>query len=253
MRKEIIREQFNKQAERFAQFELTRNETIFRFIVEFCQFKGSDTLLDVACGSGAFVSFCSTILKHAVGVDISDELIKHAKCNSDIAKLSNTNFFCCDVEKLPFPDASFDVVTCRSAFHHMENRGIVMGEIARTAKKGGKICIQDMISYECSDVNDFFERMEKCIDLSHFRALSKTDIKNLFAAKNIKTERVFETVLTHNLNDYVRHAYQSKSQLDRLSEIVSAGLNFPAISEFLFERDRNIYFKRSGLVIYGKA
>lgn len=253
MRKEIIREQFNKQAERFAQFELTRNEAIFRFIIDFCQFKESDTLLDVACGSGAFVSFCSSILKHAVGVDISDELIKYAKSNSDTAKLSNTNFLCCDVEKLPFPDASFDVATCRSAFHHMENCDLVIGEIARTVKKGGKICIQDMTSYEHSNVNEFFERMEKCIDLSHFRAVSTMDIKNLFASKNIKTERVFETVLTHNLNDYIGHAYQSKSQLDILSEIVSAGLNDAVISEFLFERDQNIFFKRSGIVIYGKV
>ena len=57
MRKEIIRKQFNKQAKRFAQFELTRNEAIFKFITDFCELNENDTLLDVACGSGTFAIF----------------------------------------------------------------------------------------------------------------------------------------------------------------------------------------------------
>lgn len=251
MRKEIIRKQFNKQAEKFARFELTRNETIFKFITDFCEFSEHDTLLDVACGSGAFAIFCASKLKHVVGIDISDELIRYAKNHVAAGKLSNIDFFCGDVEKTSFPDSSFSITSCRSAFHHMDNCDRVLKEMARCVNSGGKICIQDMTAYQQDNVNEFFEEMEKEIDLSHFRALTSKEIQGLFGANNIKIEKIFEAVLTHNLGEYIGHAHQSQKQLDALAELVSVGLNDHAISEWLFYEDGDIQFKRGGIIICG--
>lgn len=251
MRKEVIRKQFNKQAKQFARFELTRNKTIFQFIVDFCKLNENDILLDVACGSGAFAVFCAEMLTHVTGIDISNELIKYAKKHAEELKLANAEFIRGDVEKLPFPDSSFSVVSCRSAFHHIENGDLVLKEMIRCVKKGGKICIQDMISYEQANVNNFFERMDKLIDSSHFRALSSQQIKALLVANNIKIESAFETTLTHNLNEYIGHAYQSQEQSEALKTWVNGGLKDASIAEFLFLKDGEICFKRSGIVIYG--
>jgi len=253
MGKEIIRQQFNIQAEQFARFELTRNKAIFQFIFDFCKFGKNDTLLDIACGSGAFAVFCAQKLKQVTGVDISDELIKYAKKYAGEAQLGNIEFFCCDVEKLPFPDASFSIVSCRSALHHMVNSDCVLKEMVRCVKKGGKICIQDMIAYEQAKVNDFFEKMDKLTDISHFQALSSQQIRELLVANNIKIENIFETTLTHNLKEYSGHAYQSQEKSEALKAWIREGLNNPELAEFLFCKDGNIYFKRSGMVIYGTA
>jgi ubiquinone/menaquinone biosynthesis C-methylase UbiE len=251
MEKEAIRHQFNKQAQQFAGYELTRNETIFQFTFDFCEFQQNDTLLDVACGSGVFAIFCADKLQHATGIDISDKLIKYAKKHAEELRLANVEFIRGDVEGLPFPDASFSIVSCRSALHHMKNCNRVIKEMARCAKNSGKICIQDMTAYQQSNMNEFFEEMEKEIDLSHLRALTSKEIQELFSASNIKIEKIFEAVLTHNLNEYIGHAHQSRKQLDALEELISIGLNDHAISEWLFYEDGNIQFKRSGIIIWG--
>ena len=251
MEKDAIRQQFNIQAEQFARFEMTRNETIFQFTFDFCEFQQCDTLLDVACGSGAFAVFCAGRLRHAKGIDISDELIKYAKKHAEELKLANAEFIRGDVEKLPFPESSFSIVSCRSGFHHMENCNRVIQEMARCATKGGKICIQDMTAYQQPGVNKFFEEMDKEIDPSHFRALTSAEIQQLLSANNIEIEKIFEAVLAHNLSEYIGHAHQSKKQLDALTELISTGLNDRAMSEWLYLEDGNIQFKRGGIIIYG--
>ena len=148
MRKEIISEQFNKQVEQFAHLELTRNEKIFKFITDLCEFKKDEMILDVANGSRAFTSYCSNKVRQVVGADISDGLLKYAKENFGKATILHPDFLCCDVENLPFPDNTFDTATCRSAFHHMAKPETVLRKMVRTLKKGGKICIQDMQAYE---------------------------------------------------------------------------------------------------------
>lgn len=91
------------------------------------------------------------------------------------------------------------------------------------------------------------------MDVSHYRALSIREIKELFAAEGVEIENALEAVLTHSLEECVGHAHQTEDQLDMLSDIIEAGLDDPAISKFLFQKDKTIYFKRSGALIYGRV
>lgn len=252
MDKKFIKQQFNKQAEHFARFGLTQNEDIFKFTFDFCKFVPDDILLDVACGSGAFVNFCANHLKASFGVDLSDELISYAK--KYVGPFSKSPIFLCgDVEHLPFPESSFTVATCRSALHHMENPNRVIQEMVRASKKAGKICLQDMTTYDEPRINEFFEEMEKLVDPSHHRTLTTDEIKQLLVEQNVNIVNVFETTLTHNLHEYFGHAFQTERQIDLLAELISTGLSDPALSDFLFEKEKTLFFKRSGLVIYGEA
>ncbi len=250
MNKAFIRHQFNRQAEQFANFKMTRSETIFRFIHDFCEFKSDDRLLDVACGSGAFVNYCAKRLKAAVGADLSDELIRLAKRDQNSQVSEASLFLCGDVEYLPFPDNSFSLVTCRSALHHMEKPHRVLKEMKRVVSDDGKVCIQDMTSFSDPVADAYFEKMEKLVDQSHHRTLRPSEIKQLLISQDLQIENIFETTLTHNFFEYVGHALQNEAQLDALSELIRIGISDPVISPFLFEKDEILQFKRSGVVCY---
>jgi ubiquinone/menaquinone biosynthesis C-methylase UbiE len=49
-----------------------------------------------------------------------------------------------DGSRLPFADATFDLVLCNSVLHHLEQPVRLFGEIARVAAPGGAILVRDL-------------------------------------------------------------------------------------------------------------
>src|SRR5262245_45255619 len=75
-------------------------------------------ILDVGCGTGILAEKLLATTNAVVrGVDLSPGMVQHAeeRCRryGDRAR-----FVIGDSEHLPFPDSSFDVVTCCHSFHH---------------------------------------------------------------------------------------------------------------------------------------
>ncbi len=50
-----------------------------------------------------------------------------------------------DATALPFVDASFDLVFCRTAVHHFPDPAVVVAEMARVCRPGGRVAIADLI------------------------------------------------------------------------------------------------------------
>jgi SAM-dependent methyltransferase len=87
--------------------------------------------LDVGCGDG-FIFECRP--KHWVshGIDATPEMLQACTSNHPDVKLQLGY-----AEKLPFKDASFDVVTCYSFLDHLESTGGFYAEAIRVLKPGG--------------------------------------------------------------------------------------------------------------------
>ena len=94
-------------------------------------------LLDVGCGTGITLQILQGFGK-AEGLDIADEAINFCKKRG----FSITKG---DVAKMPFPDDSFDVVTCLGVFYHegVKDDLIAMEEIKRILKPGGRLLFMD--------------------------------------------------------------------------------------------------------------
>lgn len=115
------------------------------------------TLLDVACGSGgpalriAALTGCSV-----VGVDVHEQAI--ATANSLAAQRGlkqRGQFQIADATtQLPFPNASFDSITCIDAINHLPNRPRVIANWARLLKPGGRMLFTDPITVTGPLTND---------------------------------------------------------------------------------------------------
>ena len=94
-----------------------------------------ERVLDIGCGAGQeLFPFLEKTAAVCVGIDNSPELGKVTKTN--FANEKNAFFVRSEGEKLPFADASFDVVLCRVALPYMNNRETI-AEVARILKSGG--------------------------------------------------------------------------------------------------------------------
>lgn len=115
---DLIREQFTKQAVPFATDAGIKDEAALKLTVEFSGAGPQDTVLDVACGPGLVVCAFAPVVQHATGLDLTPAMIDQARALQQAKGLANVTWQVGDVLPLPYPDASFSLVTCRYAFHH---------------------------------------------------------------------------------------------------------------------------------------
>lgn len=121
----------------------TDSEAILRHVRRYTQLSNRSRMLDIGSGVGSFVVSCRQRGFEAYGVE-PDRIGQGAKLNAiQIARrrLSAPVFVSGVGEKLPFPDACFDVVTMNQVVEHVTDQRKVIGESARVVREGGIIYV----------------------------------------------------------------------------------------------------------------
>ncbi len=99
-----------------------------------------ESLLDVGCGTGFLMEL---LIKqrpaHYCGADLSDEMIRVAREK----RINGAEFVVSSADKLPYPDETFDIVTCSQSFHHYPYPEEAMLEAKRVLKPGGLYILSD--------------------------------------------------------------------------------------------------------------
>ena len=102
-------------------------------------------VLDVATGDGDFISLLKKTLRDYdsfIGIDVSGKEIEAAKKNVGEA----AEFLEMNAEKLEFEGGCFDTVCMANSLHHLDDVGLVLGEMKRVLKPGGTFILQEMFS-----------------------------------------------------------------------------------------------------------
>ncbi len=104
-------------------------------------------LIDIGCGTGRFLDFVKQAWPRlpALGLDLSDAYIKHARRH--LKRWSRLNLVVANAEAIPAPDQSCDAVTSIFMLHELppEVRRKVISEAARVLKSGGRLVLVDSL------------------------------------------------------------------------------------------------------------
>ena len=131
-----------------------------RMTVDQALVQSRETLLDVGCGTGGVTIPAKLQVGkngRVAGIDPAPEMIAVARRKAKRAGVE-IDFRVGVIESLPFPDATFDVVTSSLMMHHLPEHVQVKGlaEIWRALKPGGRILIADMMRLGTSFPKRFF-------------------------------------------------------------------------------------------------
>ncbi|MCM1189604.1 MAG: methyltransferase domain-containing protein [bacterium] len=148
-------------------------------------------LLDAGCGTGAMLCMFQKDYpdKNYTGVDLSEKMIEVARAKHR----KEIRFVAGDCENLPFPDNSFDVVTCSMSFHHYPNPEQFFRSLRRVLRPGGRLILRDMAA-NSSLVMWLVNHIEmpvlnKILRKGDVHAYTRTDIQRLCDASGLKLER----------------------------------------------------------------
>ena len=106
------------------------------------------------------VAFASRV-RRSVGLDATEAMLAQARSLAAAHHLKNTEWYQGDVYRLPFEAASFDIVSCRFAFHHFETPAHALAEMVRVCRPGGRIVLCDAVASDDAAKAAAFNRMER--------------------------------------------------------------------------------------------
>jgi ubiquinone/menaquinone biosynthesis C-methylase UbiE len=202
---DAIREQFTRQAEAYVRMRQTSDEPGLEALVRLSGAAPEHRVLDVACGPGFLTMAFAARCAHAIGVDATDRFVELARAEAAARNLDNIEFRAGDAEVLGFADATFDIVSCRAAFHHFPHPERVLREMRRVMKPDGRMLVADMLGSEDSALAAYHNRIERLCDPTHVRALPESEFARLFGAAGLRILLSPTMEIDYDFEEWVAH------------------------------------------------
>jgi len=193
--------------------------------------KGDWQALDVATGAGHTALAFAPHVAHVVALDLVREMLIKTTDLADRGNITNLETGEGDAEVLPFDDASFDLVTCRLAFHHFPRPRQAISQFVRVLKRGGTLGFTDNVVTTDEDCAEHYNAFEKLRDPSHHWVYPVQQLRAMFEEAGLEVTTWRRLAKEFEFHQWADRQHVSPAGKEQLLEMMR---NTPAKLTALF-------------------
>lgn len=248
--KAIVREEFTRQADAYAAAAVITSEARLERLIAAIRPGRDARALEVATGPGYVAMALANHCREVLGIDLTEAPLRIAERTRVARGLNNVRFEQGDAETLP--DAQFDIVTCRFAFHHFEDPERVLGGMQRVCRNGGTIAVEDLYASEVPARAAYWNAIERLRDHSHTRALALSELIAMFARAGIDVERLYSDEITSDVEPWLASSQTSAEDAQEVRARLTRDMNEDLSGIQPFVRDGRLYFTQRTVALVGR-
>jgi SAM-dependent methyltransferase len=198
-----IQRLFGAAAARYAASDYHGGGPDLAAMLEAASPRRDERVLDVGCGAGHTALAFAPHVREVVGLDLTQAMLDEARGLAERRGIANLRLERGDAMALPYPDAGFDLVTCRVCAHHFERPEAALREAARVLRPGGRLVLVDSVAPEDPAQDTFLNTLELLRDPSHVRDHPVSRWLALLAAAGLAGECLELWRLAIDFDDWV--------------------------------------------------
>lgn len=218
--KSDVQKQFGSTARSYVTSEIHQKGKDLQLLLAISEITGEENLLDIATGGGHTANLFAPHVKHVTALDLTQPMLQEAEKFIKGNYHKNVEFVQGDAEQLPFSDQTFDIVTCRIAPHHFPNIEKFIDEAYRVLKNEGYFLLDDNVTPESDEQDQFYNTVEKLRDYSHFRAWKKTEWLKMLELQGFLVEELYRFEKTFEFDSWCNRMQLSKTNKDEITNLM---------------------------------
>ena len=195
------------------------DEAMLQSIVHTLAPTGTDTVLDIACGTGLVSRQFRGRVRQLVGIDLTEAMFHKAKSHADSLVKGSA-------EHLPFRSGSFDITLERQGIQFMDAASAVR-EMCRTTKPGGKVCLIQLCAYGEEDQEEYFEIL-RLRNPARRNFFMKEDLARLLTDGGCEAVRVQEFISEEDVGRWADNGAiedERRAKIAAIYQSASSGFN----------------------------
>jgi ubiquinone/menaquinone biosynthesis C-methylase UbiE len=177
-------------------------------------------VLDIGCGAGHLTYAAAAVAREVTAYDLSERMLELVRQTAKERGLGNVRLKQGAAERLPFADASFDVVVSRFSAHHWLDLPAALAEMRRVLTDDGLAILIDVVSDTDPLLDTHIQAIELFRDASHVRDYTVQEWRGKLQTAGLRVTGEALWWLPMEFDQWIRRSQTPPERASAIREIV---------------------------------